>query len=116
MDAGWTSYTDDIPKLIKAFKKSSVVISAWYNDKLVGLVRAMTDKETILFIQDLLIINTFKRKGIASTLLKIVMNKYQVRQTILQTDKLDGVLNAFYQKLGFIKSEDLETQSYILCR
>lgn len=37
-DAGWTTYTKDLSKLIKAIKLSLMTISAWDGDKLVGLL------------------------------------------------------------------------------
>ena len=35
---GWTAYTNDLPKLLRAISKSSLVISAWHGEELVGLI------------------------------------------------------------------------------
>ena len=42
-------------KLVKAMKNSSHVISAYDNDKLIGLVRSLDDGETVAFIHYLLV-------------------------------------------------------------
>lgn len=52
---GWSAYTNDLPKLLRAISKSSLVISAWHGEELVGLIRTLTDSETIAYIQDILV-------------------------------------------------------------
>lgn len=42
-------------KLVRAMHNSTRVISAWDGDKLVGLVRALDDGETVAFLHDLLV-------------------------------------------------------------
>lgn len=115
-DAEWISYTNDMEKLSRAIRNSDFVISAWDDGKLVGIIRGFTDKETVLFIQDIIVLKSYQRQGIGKKLIDIVLNKNKVRQTILQTDLLDKDSNAFYQKLGFIKSQEYNTQSYVLYR
>lgn len=115
-DVKWSSYTNDMTKLMRAFKNSSIVVSAWDENKLVGIIRCITDNETILLIQDIIVLDSYKRKGFGTNLINLVIDKTVVRQTLLQTDLLDEIFNAFYQKLGFTKSEDFETQSYVLYR
>ena len=53
--AGWVSYTNAPEKLARAFSHSLLTIAAWDGDKLIGLLRAVGDGETIVFIQDLLV-------------------------------------------------------------
>ena len=54
LSVNWESgkYPD---KLVRAFNNSSHVISAWDENRLVGLVRAIDDGETIAFIHYLLV-------------------------------------------------------------
>ena len=42
-------------KLVRAMKNSTYVVSAWDGDKLVGLVRSLSDDETVAFTHYLLV-------------------------------------------------------------
>ena len=52
---GWRTYTADPDGLVRALEASPWVLSAWDGDRLVGLLRALTDDVAILYIQDLLV-------------------------------------------------------------
>ena len=58
-DVGWSSYTKDIDSLIKSIKNSLKVISVWYEDLLVGLIKVVVDERSIIYIQDILILQKY---------------------------------------------------------
>ncbi|EGF48524.1 GNAT family acetyltransferase protein [Lacticaseibacillus rhamnosus MTCC 5462] len=60
---GWNMYTRDPKKLERAIAQSLSVLGAYDGDQLVGLIRAVGDGETILFIQDLLVLPSYQRQG-----------------------------------------------------
>ena len=100
-DANYSLYTRNIEKLYKAIKNSLYVVSAWHNGRLVGLARIVGDGETIVYIQDILILKSYKRNGIGSNLIKMILKKYpEVRQKVLLTDDTDET-RGFYESLGF---------------
>lgn len=112
-DAGWTSYTKDMPKLLKAIEESLMVVSAWNDEKLVGLIRVVGDGLTIIYIQDILVLNEYKRKGIGSQLLKHVLERYNdVRQKVLLTDD-NSDTRSFYESNGFISCEKSNTIAFV---
>ena len=49
---GWNMYTRDPKKLERAIAQSLSVLGAHDGNRLVGLIRAVGDGETILFIQE----------------------------------------------------------------
>ena len=99
-DAGWTSYTKDMSKLMRGIDNSLDVISAWDGDKLIGLIRTIGDKETIIYIQDILVLKAYKRQGIGRQLMKYILEKYQdVRQIILLADS-EPEQKYFYESMG----------------
>lgn len=49
-DAEWSGYTNNLEKLVRAIKNSTRVISTWENEKLVALIRSVSDGETIVYI------------------------------------------------------------------
>lgn len=112
-DAGWKAYTKDLDKLQRAFENSSLVVSAWSDDKLVGVIRVISDNITIVYIQDILVLKAFRRCGIATKLLNIVLEKYKnVRQKVLLTDNTT-ILKEFYEANGFVSSDKKDCISYI---
>ncbi|MDU3378139.1 MAG: hypothetical protein E7F17_13370 [Clostridium perfringens] len=58
-DVGWSSYIKDIDSLIKSIKNSLKVISVWYEDLLVGLIKVVVDERSIIYIQDILILQKY---------------------------------------------------------
>lgn len=98
----WYAYTNNKEALFKGIKNSLDVYGAYDKDKLVGLIRTVGDNETIIYIQDILVNKEYHRKGIGSTLVKTIIDKYQhVRQIVLMTDQTKQQID-FYKSLGFI--------------
>lgn len=101
-DVGWKSYTLDIKSLLYGIQNSSFVYSAWSGHNLVGLVRVLSDDYTICYIQDLLVMKSFRRNGIGKHLMNKVIEKYgHIRQMVLTTDAIAKDARAFYKTLGF---------------
>jgi GNAT superfamily N-acetyltransferase len=100
-DVKWYAYTQDLKVLQKALQESLDVISAWDGDELVGLIRIVGDGLTIIYIQDLLVLNTYQNQGIATQLMQQILEKYKtVRQKVLLTEEAPNVRH-FYEKNGF---------------
>lgn len=100
-DVQWFAYTIDIELLQQALLQSLEVISAWNGERLVGLIRVIGDGLTIIYIQDILVLNSYQNQGIATHLLQEVLKKYKdVRQKVLLTEEAPEVRN-FYKKNGF---------------
>lgn len=100
-DVEWFAYTKDLEQLAEALTHSLYVLSAWDNDELIGLVRVVGDGLTIIYIQDLLVLNSRQNQGIASELMRRVLDRYRdVRQKVLLTEESADVRH-FYEKNGF---------------
>ena len=97
----WKSYIDNKHIVKTAFDNSLTVLGAYDNDKLVGFIRVVGDKLTIVFIQDLIVTKEFQGQGIGKALVKQITEMYKdCFHIILITD--DSERNkAFYQKCGF---------------
>ena len=110
---GWTKYLERISVLEDAYANSLCVIGAYDNEKLVGIIRAVGDGLTIVFIQDIIIQPEYQRKGIGTKLLKAVMDKYSdVYQIELLTDNTEKT-KAFYRSVGFSASDDMGCVAFI---
>lgn len=99
-DAGWTAYTIDPECLVRAVCNSFSVYTAWEGTRLIGLLRTVGDGETILYVQDILVMQSHQRQGIGRTLLTRALEDNQtVRQKVLMTDDLPETA-AFYRACG----------------
>lgn len=99
---GWTNYTDHPQMLEEAYRHSLCTLGAYTaDDRLVGIIRAVGDGASVLFIQDIIVLPEFQRRGIGTALLKAIVSRYpDVYQTELMTDNTDKTI-AFYKSLGF---------------
>lgn len=61
---GWTNYTQNPTMLEKAFAASLFTLYAYEGENLIGLIRAVGDGYSSVFIQDLLVNPSHQRQGI----------------------------------------------------
>ena len=104
---GWTAYTDHLEVLQKGFEKSMLTLAAYEGDQLLGIIRAVGDGYTIVFVQDILVFPEYQRKGIGTALLQAMLDRYShVRQIELATDNTPKTI-AFYKAMGFCEMSEI---------
>ncbi|WP_455040942.1 GNAT family N-acetyltransferase [Granulicatella adiacens] len=111
---GWTNYTQN-PEMLKVAYKNSLPILAALNEegKLVGVLRAVGDGASILFIQDILVTPEYQHQGIGTKLLQMTLEKYKnVYQIQLATDDSTKTVS-FYESNGFTSLTSLNCVSFI---
>ena len=102
-EVGWTAYTENMSVLEQGYKNSLLVLAAYENGELLGIIRCVGDGFTIVFVQDILVFPKKQHQGIGTALLKAVLKKYpNVRQIELATDNTPKNVN-FYKSLFFSK-------------
>ena len=98
---GWTAYTDQPEVMRKGFENSMLTLAAYEGNQLLGIIRAVGDGYTIVFVQDILVFPEHQRKGVGSALLQAILDRYShVRQIELATDNTPKTI-AFYKSMGF---------------
>jgi GNAT superfamily N-acetyltransferase len=103
---GWTVYTGEPERIRAALAGSSFVAGAFAGDRLVGLVRAISDDATISYVQDVLVHADAQRSGVGRALMAAVAARYaHVRQHVLLTDD-ESRQRAFYEGLGYAETRD----------
>ena len=114
-EVGWTAYTKDMSALEQGYKHSLLVLSAYENKELLGIVRAVGDGHTIVFVQDILVFPEKQRQGVGTALLKAVLDRYpDVRQIELVTDNTPKTV-AFYKSLGFSELSEIGCCGFVRC-
>ncbi len=87
-------------KLVRAMHNSTRVISAWDGDKLVGLVRALDDGETVAFLHYLLVDPEYQGYRIGDNLMKQIMSSYE-DLLYVKIIPSDIKTTPFYERYGF---------------
>ena len=100
-DAGLPRPTHE-PKRIKAmFKSSDLIITAWDEDKLVGVSRTITDWVWCSYLADLAVSPDCKKSGIGKKLIELTREKIG-EQSMLLLLSVPTAMD-YYPKVGFVR-------------
>ena len=110
---GWTNYTDNPEMLKGSYKNALKVLGAFEGEKLVGILKAVGDGYSILYIQDIIVHPVYQRQGIGTALLKEILKLYSnVYQKVLITDNGEETVK-FYESCGFSALEKISCKGFI---
>lgn len=107
ISVGWSdgSETSDmIKKYNIPFMNSTLVITAWKNEHLIGAVRVLSDKMFRSIIYDLLIRPEYQNKGIGKELVKRCIEHFPNSEWLVQTTK---EISSFYERSNFKVNNDV---------
>lgn len=101
--AGLPRPTHDKKRIEQMYKNSTLVITAWDNDKLVGASRCLTDWVWCCYLADLAVSPEYKKSGIGKRLIELTQEKAGEQSMVL----LLSVPTAmdYYPKVGFTKDD-----------
>lgn len=97
---GWTADVNNIDNLRKGMKKS-YVIAAYEDKKLIGLVRALSDYATVVYVQDLLVASDYQGKRVGKSLMHHLLNYFGSVGQIIVTAENDERIGKFFRYLNF---------------
>lgn len=111
--AGWRYYVSHPEILHKAYQHSLKVLAAWCKGKLVGIIRAVGDGYTILYIQDIIVLPEYQGRGIGKALLYAMCEQYHgIYQKVLLTDNQPDTMS-FYESCGFSQSNQIGCVAFV---
>ena len=104
ISAGWSDGSDSSKSAYfnAPFINSTLVISAWENDRLVGCVRVLSDKIIRSVIHDLVVLPEYRNKGIGKELVKRCIEHFPKSEWLVGTEKH---IAGFYEQIGFRKGD-----------
>ena len=110
---GWSAYTKDPDSLLRGYRNSLLVLAAYEDNRLAGIIRVVGDACTIIFVQDIIVAPDYQRKGIGTALLKQILDRYShVRQIELVTDNTPGTIS-FYRSMGFQELSEMGCRGFM---
>lgn len=102
--------TNDKQRIKKMYDNSNLIVSAWDNEKLVGISRSVTDWVWCCYLSDLAVDPDYKKSGIGKRLIQLTREKLGDESMLL----LLSVPTAmdYYPKIGFEK----EYRAFMIAR
>lgn len=103
-DSGIRRPTHDLARIERMFANANLVFSAWDDDKLVGVCRALTDFSYCCYLSDLAVAKAYQKHGIGRELIAHVQAAIgeEVALVLLSAPEAMG----YYPKVGFEKIEN----------
>lgn len=102
--AGWQVRAADRDRLGRLVRGSLWLCSAWDGPRLVGFARAISDGATTAYVSDVVVESGYRRRGIASTMMRRLMHGRDEVQFMLRAE---GSVVPFYAGLGFEPAADV---------
>ena len=91
--------TDDIVRLSNMIQSASLLCTAYDNNTLVGMCRALSDFSYVTYISDLAVLPGYQRKNIGRNMLNIIeKNSESVEKIVLLSSQS---ANSYYPHLKF---------------
>ena len=96
--------TGDYERIAKMYANSNLVVTAWDNDKLVGIARSLTDFCFCCYLSDLAVSKEYQKLGIGKKLISLTKERIG-DQTMLLLLSAPTAMD-YYPKAGFQKVEN----------
>jgi GNAT superfamily N-acetyltransferase len=94
---------DNPKKLWEIFERSSMVLTAWNDDNLVGIARVLTDGGLYSYLCDLAVEPDVQRLGVGKALIDEVLKRCKGTDLVLRDSDISST---FYAHLGFQRVEN----------
>lgn len=96
--------TNDLARIERMFANANLVLSAWYEGKLVGVCRALTDFSYCCYLSDLAVDKAYQNRGIGQQLIANVRSAIGEEVALILVSAPEAI--AYYPKAGFEKIEN----------
>ena len=101
--SGMPRPTKDNERIQKMFDNSNLVVTAWDNDKLVGVSRCITDWVWCCYLSDLAVDPGYRKSGIGKKLIELTKETVGEQSMILLLSVPTAM--EYYPKVGFTKED-----------
>lgn len=82
---------------------SNLIISAWHEEKLIGISRCVTDFHYCCYLSDLAVDQKYQNQGIGKELQILTQNQLGPKCKLILISA--PAANSYYQQIGFTKNE-----------
>jgi len=105
---GWSDGSETPDMIRKGYSipwiNSTLVISAWDGERLIGAVRVLSDTMFRSIIYDLMVLPEYQNRGVGKELVKHCIEHFPSSEWLVQTTK---ETSGYYEKNGFTINTDV---------
>lgn len=109
-NAGLLRPINDKERIQQMYNNSSLIVTAWDKDLLVGVSRSITDWVWACYLSDLAVRNNYKKNGIGKKLIDLTKETVGNQSMVLLLSVKSAI--EYYPKVGFVKHK----RSFIIDR
>lgn len=103
-NSGLNRPTLDVDRIARMYANSNLIVTAWDNDKLVGISRSLTDFCYCCYLSDLAVREEYKRSGIGKKLIELTKEKVGEGSMVLLLSAPSAI--EYYPKIGMEKVDN----------
>ena len=97
--AGLKRPTEDLARMAQMLEHASLLITAWDDDKLIGVARSLSDFCFCCYLSDLAVDQNYQHKGIGKQLIHLTRESIGAKTTLLLLSVPSAM--TYYPKVGF---------------
>ncbi len=97
--AGLRRPVDDLDRMARMLKHANLIVSAWWEDSLIGVARSLTDFSYACYLSDLAVRKEDQHRGIGRRLIECVREAIGPQSMLLLLAAPEAM--AYYPKTGF---------------
>ncbi len=94
---------NDLARIQKMIENADIIITAWHDNKLVGIARALTDYSYCCYLSDLAVDKEYQKIGIGKRLIELLRNIIGEEVALILISAPEAI--NYYPKVGFEKCE-----------
>jgi N-acetylglutamate synthase-like GNAT family acetyltransferase len=95
---------NDIDRIEKMLNNADLVITAWHNEELIGVARALTDYSYCCYLSDLAVHNHFQKRGIGKKLIDLVQGQIGENCALILLSAPNAM--EYYPNVGFNQADN----------
>ncbi|WP_100615501.1 GNAT family N-acetyltransferase [Confluentibacter citreus] len=103
-NSGINRPTSDKERIEKMYSNSNLVVTAWDNDKLIGISRSLTDFCYCCYLSDLAVRKDYQKRGIGKKLIELTIDKIGEQTTLILLSAPTAM--DYYPRIGFERIEN----------
>lgn len=88
----------DTDRIRQMYEHSNVILTAWHENRLVGISRALTDYCYCCYLSDLAVCKPYQKQGIGKSLVKLTKDKLGESVTLILLAAPEAI--NYYGKIG----------------
>ncbi len=103
-EAGWLtpSESDDLAFLKTVIQNSAVFVGVFYNEKMIGMGRALSDLSSDAYIQDVTVLKAYRGNGIGKKIIQLLIRALKEKHVDWIGLIAEPGTQPFYDKIGFV--------------